>query len=449
MHNKIFGWLLPVIIVLMTVLVWAVASASAALWVLLPCFIIYALFHLVHLQRLQRWADNSPKGKIPPLEGVGVWKGVLSNLYIREQKLYKRDARQRQAIKQFRRLTEEIPDGVVVLDKNNCIDWCNTKAQEWLELEGNKDRGVPVHNLVRAPDFLTWLNEDPADDAGRFSRTLVLRIPENSGRACMFFRLPFGKKGHILLIRDVSDYEKAAQLRRDFIASVSHELKTPLTVIVGFLETIQDMGDDDVGNKDTRQRYITLMQQQASGMQRLVEDLLILSALESGQHREEEQWFSSALFLRQVHENVEVLSQGKHNIVLKESCGAELFGMVNDLSSALTNLLSNAVRYTPEGGYIEILFSVDEKNRALMTVRDTGIGIAEAHLPRLTERFYRVDRSRSRASGGTGLGLAIVKHVLIQHQADLLIQSTPGEGSSFTIILPATRVQKVIQRNTA
>ncbi|MDR1529667.1 MAG: phosphate regulon sensor histidine kinase PhoR [Burkholderiales bacterium] len=441
MQNKIIGFIFPVIVLLATFLVWIIGGAQWALIILLPCFVVYAFFHLIHLHLLRRWIASPLDGETQLPEGKGVWACILAELNIREQKHHGRNLQQQRTIGRFRKLAEEIPDGVIVLDKRDGIEWCNDKAQTWLGLDYAKDRGLSINHLIRHPDFMSWLTERPADGETPFPKTILLHAPQDSSKSFALFQLPFGESGRILIVRDVSDYEKAAQLRREFIASISHELKTPLTVIVGFLETIQDMEDENSKNASERRRYLELMQQQAGGMQRLVEDLLILSALESGQHSEEEQWFSSAPFLHQAHENAEALSQGKHEITLCEECRAELLGMYDELASVLTNLLSNAIRYTPQNGKIEIVFSIDDKNRGVITVSDTGIGIAKEHLPRLTERFYRVDRSRSRASGGTGLGLAIVKHVLIQHQAELLIKSTPGKGSAFSVILPAARVQ--------
>jgi two-component system phosphate regulon sensor histidine kinase PhoR len=238
----------------------------------------------------------------------------------------------------------------------------------------------------------------------------------------------------------VTQYEAAARLRRDFIASVSHELKTPLTVIVGFLETVQETPMVDMPEQ-TRTHYFDLMRTQANSMQRLVDDLLTLSTLESGAREKEDEWFEVTPLLQSLQQQAQALSQGKHQVSLalpeKET---RIHGARDELASAFTNLLTNAVRYTPEGGKIELFWKVDDKGRGAFTVRDTGIGIAPEHLPRLTERFYRVDRGRSRASGGTGLGLAIVKHVLLRHQGELAIDSKVGKGSTFSAVLPAARI---------
>jgi two-component system, OmpR family, phosphate regulon sensor histidine kinase PhoR len=235
----------------------------------------------------------------------------------------------------------------------------------------------------------------------------------------------------------VTELEAVARMRRDFIASVSHELKTPLTVISGFVETLQDVDVDE----RQRQRFLALMQEQASSMRRLVQDLLALSALESEHNAPQEQPFAVTPLLTSLAADARALSQDQHRIELDIADASTIVASRDEIASAFGNLVSNAVRYTPRGGTVTLRWSIRDGGRGEFAVLDTGIGIAAEHIPRLTERFYRVDRSRSRATGGTGLGLAIVKHVLLRHQAELEIESEVGRGSRFAAILPAQRVE--------
>jgi two-component system phosphate regulon sensor histidine kinase PhoR len=225
-------------------------------------------------------------------------------------------------------------------------------------------------------------------------------------------------------------------MRRDFIANVSHELKTPLTVIVGFLETLEEL---ELGVRE-RDRFMQLMQDQARNMKRLVDDLLTLSTLESEPGERLDAIFAVTPLLNRLLAEARALSGGEHTIAFEPGEPADLRGNVDELASAFGNLVSNAVRYTPAGGVITLRWRVDVEGSGFFSVSDTGLGIAPEHIPRLTERFYRVDRSRSRATGGTGLGLAIVKHVLARHESELLIESEPGKGSVFSVHIPARRV---------
>ncbi len=250
--------------------------------------------------------------------------------------------------------------------------------------------------------------------------------------------VPFGVDEKLLISRDITRLESVARMRRDFIANVSHELKTPLTVVSGFLETMQDLELEP----RQRERYLQLMREQARNMERLVDDLLTLSGLESEQNPPVETTFALAPLLLELSAEAKALSDGQHEIRLDLGDSATLTGSRDELASALRNLISNAIRYTPAGRRRDACAGGATTTAAASSaVTDTGIGIAPEHVPRLTERFYRVDRSRSRATGGTGLGLAIVKHVLLRHQAALGVMSVPGQGSTFSVRLPAQRVQ--------
>jgi two-component system phosphate regulon sensor histidine kinase PhoR len=248
--------------------------------------------------------------------------------------------------------------------------------------------------------------------------------------------IPFGIEERLLITRDITQIEAVARMRRDFIANVSHELKTPLTVIIGFLETLDELEL----KAEERARFMHLMQDQARNMKRLVDDLLTLSALESDQSERLDTPFAVAPLLQQLLAEARALSNGQHTVTLEAGEPAQVRGNMEELTSAFGNLVSNAVRYTPAGGAITLRWSIEIDGSAVFSVSDTGLGIAPEHIPRLTERFYRVDRSRSRATGGTGLGLAIVKHVLVRHDAELVIDSEPGKGSTFAVHIPARRI---------
>jgi two-component system phosphate regulon sensor histidine kinase PhoR len=348
-----------------------------------------------------------------------------------------RSARQRDlrlALDRFVSGAEALPEGVVVLDAVNRIQWANPRAQVHLGVELRKDAGAPIVNLVRQPAFAQYLA------SGDFSEPVIVESQREAAMTLSIQIVPFGVEEKLLMSRDITRLEAVARLRRDFIANVSHELKTPLTVLSGFLETLADMRLEE----RQRQRYLALMAEQAQNMQRLVDDLLTLSALESEASVLQETEFAIVPLLLQVSADAKALSAGRHEITLNIGDQAKVLGSRDELASAFGNLVSNAVRYTPDGGRIALDWRVSADGGEF-TIADTGIGIAAEHIPRLTERFYRVDRSRSRATGGTGLGLAIVKHVLIRHQADLLIDSAPAQGSRFTVRLPARRVKRTAE----
>ena len=333
-------------------------------------------------------------------------------------------------IDRFRRAAEAIPDGVIVLDENHAIEWANPRACEQLGLDAAKDRGKQIVNLVRQPEFLTYVA------AGDYAESVTVTVVGARRRVLSLQLVPFGTRESLLLSHDVTQLEAVARMRRDFIANVSHELRTPLTVVGGFLESLMDM--EGAVPKDMR-NYFSMMQEQTSRMRHLVEDLLALSQLESSVSMPADSEVNIASLLDLVLHEAQGLSGGRHRLALHVEPDLWLTGATEELHSAFGNLVSNAIRYTPEGGEIEMSWKADGAE-AVFSVRDTGIGIEPQHIARLTERFYRVDRSRSRETGGTGLGLSIVKHILARHQARLEIQSEPGLGSTFSVVFPQARV---------
>ncbi len=421
------GLLPPLAVGLVALLVWPFAGGVAALALLAVGAFAIVFWHVAELDALARWASGALEDPVP--EGRGIWAFAYDALY---RRVRLRSARQRDlrlALDRFVRGAEALPEGVVVLDAANRIEWANRRAESHLGVDLRQDAGSPIVNLVRQPAFVQYLA------AGDFSEPVVVESQRESGTTLSIQVVPFGVEEKLLMSRDITRLEAVARMRRDFIANVSHELKTPLTVLTGFLETLADMRLEE----RQRQRYLALMAEQTRNMQRLVDDLLALSALESESSVPYEAEFAIVPLLLHVSADAKALSDGRHEITLDIRDPANVVGSRDELASAFGNLVSNAVRYTPDGGRIALAWRVSSDGGEFSVV-DTGIGIAAEHIPRLTERFYRVDRSRSRATGGTGLGLAIVKHVLMRHQAELLIDSAPAQGSRFTVRLPARRV---------
>jgi len=386
----------------------------------------------IHLHRLIRWAAQ-PIGTPVPNAG-GKWGDAFAALHRRARLAADHREQLHEALERFRQAAQAMPDGVAILSNGLSIEWLNSKAEQLLGLDNRRDIGAPIINLVREPEFAAALQ------GKHDGEPTLLRSLRKPGLSLLIRAIPFGQGRIMLLVRDVTQMERLETMRRDFVANVSHELKTPLTVVSGFVETLAD-GWQDLPVPEA-QHLLTLAGEQAARMQRLIEDLLTLSALETDAPPQEERVDMAAL-LAEVRDEAVVLSAGRHDIALIDEGPKVLLGNPRELRSAFGNLASNAVRYTPPGGRIELRWQWlkgEGDGGAALVVADTGIGIEPQHISRLTERFYRVDRGRSRETGGTGLGLAIVKHVLERHGGRLNIRSSPGEGSCFTAWLPALRV---------
>ncbi len=379
--------------------------------------------HVRHLARLERWAANPA---LPVPEGTGSWDDVLTALHRHERLSLEQARRLADALSRFRSAAEALPEGFVILDGENRIEWCNRAAAAQLGLDAEADARQAIANLVRDPAFVHYLS------SGDYrSGPLVLA----RGGALLSLQLvPYGESQKLLVSRDVTQATRVETMRRDFVANVSHELRTPLTVLVGFLETVRELKLDPQRVRD----YLGMMQEQAARMHRILEDLLALSQLESAPAPASDKVRVLPL-LQRLLADAQALSGGRHAISLDADPGVDLLGSEQELASAFGNLVTNAVRYTPAGGRITLAWK-EADDGARFSVADTGVGIAPEHLPRLTERFYRVDRSRSRDTGGTGLGLAIVKHAIARHQATLEIESSPGAGSRFSVRFPPQRL---------
>jgi two-component system phosphate regulon sensor histidine kinase PhoR len=339
----------------------------------------------------------------------------------------------------FRLAAEALPEGVVILDPRRAIEWMNPRAEMLLGLDAGRDAGMPLTHLLREPELAVFL--ETRRQNSDVQAPLLVRPLRNPGRVLHVRGAPFAAGRTLLLVEDLTQLERLETVRRDFVANVSHEMRTPLTVVQGFLETVRD-GITDAAHPITpgeAAHHLDMALEHARRMQRLIEDLLTLSTLETDAPPQEEA-IDVALLLALVREEVEALSDGRHAITVENDGPTRLYGSSSELHSAFSNLASNAVRYTPAGGSITLTWHATSDGGALFTVGDTGIGIESQHLPRLTERFYRVDRGRSREAGGTGLGLAIVKHVLERHQAKLEITSKAGLGSTFSVVFPPRRI---------
>jgi two-component system phosphate regulon sensor histidine kinase PhoR len=372
--------------------------------------------------------------------GSGAWEMALAELH---RHFRTRDESEREvaaALARFRAAGQALPDGVVILTRERQIEWANPTSERHLDIDARRDAGQAITNLVRNPDFLAYLDSDA------YAEPLVLRRARGEAAVLTLRVIAFGDDQMLLLTRDITSEEKLDTMRRDFVANVSHELKTPVTVLSGFVETLSD-GDIALSPAQNR-KFLGMMSEQAHRMQRLIEDLLTLSTLESSNASPVEQAIEVRPLIEKLAEEARLLSGGRHKVQVSVEADARLTGNTREVTSALSNLVSNAVRYTPDGGAIRIGWQLRD-GQGVFSVEDSGIGIERRHIARLTERFYRVDSSRSRETGGTGLGLAIVKHVLTRHQAGLEIRSEFGRGSTFSAVFPARRVERAAAARAA
>ncbi|RDU95615.1 phosphate regulon sensor histidine kinase PhoR [Trinickia dinghuensis] len=408
----------------------AVTSVRTALIIGGLALVAQSLFATYHTQRLWRLLDAPVYGEVP--SAPGIW----GEIYYRLHKLAKRwHAQVRQVEQQHSRFIQAIqasPNGVAMLDDHDQIEWCNAIAEQHFGLDAKRDLRQHITHLVRHPDFVRYLNSHEYD------AMLVMRgMGEKRQNVLSVQAFPYGENRKLVLSADITELERTDAMRRDFVANVSHELKTPLTVLSGFLETMRELPLDQTD----RERYLELMDQQASRMRNIVDDLLVLAKLEGNVKPPSDQAIDMRAVISHIREDAATLSGGSHVISFAADDGLTVTGAETEVLSALGNLVTNAIRYTPDGGSIDVAWKQAGKE-AVFSVSDTGFGIPAADIPRLTERFYRVDRSRSRDTGGTGLGLAIVKHVLQRHDAILDVKSEEGKGSTFSVRFPSQRTTR-------
>lgn len=410
-----------------SLIIWAAKDLVTALIFLCIALSIFVAGHIYWIYKLQKWLKTPNLNEIP--EGRGIWETIFSALFQHQRKNIRTEAELVAALEGFKRATNALPDGITVLNHRNEIEWCNPPAELLLGLDSSKDVNQPIQNLVRYSQFINYLHSK------NYNEPITVKSIRDAETTLQIQLIVFGTAQKLLICRNISAQEKIDTMRRDFIANVSHELRTPLTVVGGFLETLMDTKD---AVTDSTRTYFDMMINQTSRMRLIIEDLLTLSRIESNNEVPTTSVINMTMLLTMIQNDANALSSGKHNIQLNVDKTLDIKGSREELLSAFTNLVSNAVRYTPEGGDVTINWQLANK-QAVFSVQDSGIGIEDQHIARLTERFYRVDHGRSRDTGGTGLGLAIVKHILNRHKATLEIQSTIGEGSTFSIVFPQSR----------
>jgi len=419
---------IPIVFVaLFALLIWGALSATYALLFMLLVLLVVMARHARQLYRLGRWLHDPRIETIP--EAGGIWDEVFSHLYKMVKRHNQTKLQLAAELQHIEQATAALPEGVAILNDANRIEWCNPLAQQHFDLDPKRDFMQDITYLVRQPEFIEYLQKS------NFSEPLIMRPARHDDMVLSIKFIPYGENKRLLISRDITQLERIESMRRDFVANVSHELRTPLTVVNGYVENLQDMPDL---SQDSARRALQLMAEQTRRMENLVADLLTLSHLENDLSPLLEETVDMDVLLNEILKDGLLLSGGVHSLRLESPGNAKLLGNREELRSAFGNLLSNAIRYTPKGGTI-ILRWAERAGQPVFAVQDSGIGISPQHIPRLTERFYRVDRSRSRETGGTGLGLAIVKYIAIRHHAKLEVLSEEGKGSTFALVFPGKR----------
>ncbi|MDO5667082.1 MAG: phosphate regulon sensor histidine kinase PhoR [Alcaligenaceae bacterium] len=399
---------------------------SWAIYLYAFCIFIYLLLDRKKFNEAIKWALTPTE---PPPPNVGLYEDIIHPIYrhLRQQTRYIENLEY--TSNTILSAAQALPSAAITLTPEFHIEWANKLATKILGIDITRDVGFNIFNIVRFPEFYEYAKN------GQWNEALILESHQDSKNLILRFELTrHSSRGFLLLCQDITHLEKLRTAQQDFVANVSHELRTPLTVLIGFLETINELPPQAL-SEDQLEHYGTLMREQAHRMQAIVSDLLTLSTLESSQLSGGDTIKLSSL-IKVAARQAETLSNNQHKFDYDIDPELSVFGNQTELLSAITNLITNAVRYTPAGGTINVRWSQKANGEAVFSVRDTGLGIAMQDIPRLTERFYRVDKSRSRASGGTGLGLAITKHIVIRHNAQLKIDSALHKGSTFSIIFP-------------
>ncbi|MEM1090054.1 MAG: phosphate regulon sensor histidine kinase PhoR [Pseudomonadota bacterium] len=395
-------------------------------WLVAATLAAHLAWHITRLVQLNQWTHDQ-KRRPRPSGGKGLWEYAFAAVARGRQESRERKKRLASLVRELRNASTALPDGIVVLDEKDHIIWANQGAGHLLGVKSSHDRGRPLANLVRDLRIVNWMTT--ADEES----SLTIDSIRQSGRKLRLRVFPYAADQRLLIARDVTEMARVDAMRKDFVANVSHELRTPLTVISGYVETMGEEVDKEW------HPIVERVELQTNRMRSIVEDLLTLSRLEAGDYGNMESLVNGQSLISSIVMEGRALSGGKHDIDVQVDENLHLRGSASDLHGAFLNLVTNAVRYTQDGGRIELRWFRDG-DRAVFSVSDNGPGIAKQHQTRLTERFYRVSTDRSRESGGTGLGLAIVKHVLATHNAELIIDSTPGEGSTFSCVFDESRI---------
>jgi len=388
--------------------------------------VLYLAWHLRQLNRLSDWLERRLTSEAP--ESSGIWEDIFLRLYRFRLRNKKRHKRLVKRLSRFQEAATAMPNAIIVMDHETTIEWCNSATSRMLGLHTRKDLGQRLLNLVRNPLLVAYIAKED------YEEPLLMPSPVNEQKMLSVRMVPYGEDQMLLVARDVTRVQLLEQMRRDFVSNVSHEMRTPLTVINGYMEMLCD--DEPLSRGESRE-ILSLVNDQAIRLQSIVDDLLQLSRLEASRHVNVNETVDVQKLLEIIIDDARKLSgEKKHNFVVDINASLKLQGSELELRSAFSNLIFNAVKYTPAHGKITIRWFHDDQG-AVFSVRDSGIGIPAQHIPRLTERFYRVDVGRSRNTGGTGLGLAIVKHIMQRHEASLFIESTLGVGSEFRCEFPS------------
>jgi two-component system, OmpR family, phosphate regulon sensor histidine kinase PhoR len=405
------------------------------LWILAAAC-LYLGWQLVTLYRLDRWLRL--RSQIDPPDLGGIWGDIVAQVVRLHRRKQFHKQRLIQLFRELRRSTAALPDGVIILSTQREIVWFNRRAARLLGLRRPVDVGLRIDNLIRSPEFVLYLHGDD------FAMPLVIRPPVQLDLYLALQVVPYGGGQSLLLVRDVTRQMRLEAMRKDFVANASHELRTPLTVISGYLDTLADDSSIDSAWAGP----IKDMRAQARRMNAIIADLLVLSRLESTDGEAPRDAIDVPGMLERLQRDALASADRPRHVLLDLESPDGLFGSAHELESAFTNVLVNGMKYTPAEGTVRMRWWIDGEG-AYFSVIDSGIGIPAEHIPRLTERFYRVDAGRSRGQGGSGLGLAIVKHALQRHGGWLDVQSTEGKGSTFTCHFPQQRIWKQDLREAA
>ncbi len=417
-------------------LVVIICLAGLALQHVIPAYVVYGLIIIsvcvyIYIERKKfqatlDWTHNPEN--IPPID-CGQNELIITPLYkaLRRRTWELED--QIHINKTSMRAAYTLPAAVIILDEEYRLMWCNRAAYNFLGLQSDSDKDNNLFNVIRVPEVIEYVS------AHNFSKPLIFDYENQKNRTLQLEVTPYANTGFVLFISDITQLEKLRKIQQDFVANVSHELRTPLTVLIGFLETLQSLPPESL-SLEKRQQYQENMLEQAQQMLAIVTDLLTLSTLEATTMTGGKGVSLNDILCKSLHQ-AQALSKDKHHFIVKAEPNIVAFGKATELASAMSNLLNNAVHYTPEGGTITVKLYKKGKH-PVFSVTDTGIGIKAKHISHLTERFYRVDRSRSRATGGTGLGLAITKYIALRHNIELKIESEVNKGSTFSLIFPNT-----------
>ena len=404
----------------------SIFSQKLAVVIVLATLIIFILIHIYWIYKLSNWVESPSLKNLP--NGTGIWQNIFAKLYRTYRQQKKSQTQLTTTLDQFIQAAEAINDGIVGVNEDNEILWSNKKAQKMLNINPKKDYNQPINYIFRNSDLSNYLIKENYEDS--------INIHNANNKLDIEIKATFFSENHKLITcRDLTSLKKIQNLRKDFVSNFSHELKTPLTVISGFLETLEDRKKIDVQSK----KIISLMSEQAHRMKKLIDDLLLLSNVESDYLQNRSEKIIMRDIFKKIKNEVSFIDQQQHKISYSLNNEINIYGSSTEIYSAFINLLTNAIRYTDKKGEITVSWN-KINNDAIFQVADTGIGIPEKHLKRITERFYRVDEDRSRESGGTGLGLSIVKNIMHQHQGEIRVASEINSGSSFKLIFPSERI---------